>query len=127
MKRILVIEGDAAVRELMGTTFLKRGYQVSLAEDVLLGYDTALFVKPDLIVTDIQSSGTDGINIIKQIRDTPSLRHVRILVTTAFGTGTATFSLQQGADGYEPKPIDLRSLLMTVQRLLADSDGLRVA
>jgi DNA-binding response OmpR family regulator len=127
MKRILVIEGDAAVRELMGATLLKRGYQVTLSADILLGYDTALFVKPDLIVTDIQLSGREGINIIKQIRETASLRHVRILITTAFGTGTATFSLQHGADGYEPKPIDPRSFVMTVERLLAGSDGIKAA
>jgi len=48
-------------------------------------------------------------------------------VTTAFGTGTATFSLQLGANAYEPKPIDPQSFLTTVQRLLDDRDSLRAA
>lgn len=127
MKRILIIEGDAAVRETMGLALLKRGYQVTLAEDGLRGYDTALFIKPSLIVTGIKLPGTDGIRLIQRIRQNPSLRDIPILVTTAFGTGSATFSLQQGANAYEPKPIDPHSFLITVDRLLANSDTLKAA
>jgi CheY-like chemotaxis protein len=127
MKRIVVIESDPAVRKLLGLALLKRGYQVTLAENDDVGFETALFVKPQLIVTDIQSATGDDIRIIRDIRETPALAKVPILVTTAFGTGTATFSLQQGANGYEPRPIDERSFVTTVERLLAESDSVKAA
>jgi len=126
-KKILIIEDDDIVRELMGVALLKRGYEVTVAEDGVEGYDTAVFLKPDLIVTDIRMPAADGLHLMRRVRDTPSLEDVPILVTTAFGTGTATFSLQHGADAYEPKPIDLQSFLATVERLLASRDTLRAA
>jgi two-component system chemotaxis response regulator CheY len=127
MRRILVIEDDDASRELMGLALLKRGYQVTVAEDGVRGYDTALFLKPDLIITDIRMPGADGIHVVRRVRDTPSLENTPILVTTDFGTGGATFSLQLGANAFEPKPIDPQSFLATVERLLADRDNLKAA
>jgi CheY-like chemotaxis protein len=85
--------------------------------------DTALFFTPDLIVTDISMPGADGIHVIRRVRDTPSLEKTSILITTAFGTGSATFSLQVGANGFEPKPINPQSFLASVRRLLADRDS----
>src|SRR5689334_12084573 len=108
---ILVIEDDDVMRELMQLSLVRSGYEVTVAEDGVRGYDTALFLKPDLIVTDIQMPGADGIHVVRRVRDTPSLEQTPILVTTAFGTGSATFALQLGANAYEPKPINGQSFL----------------
>src|SRR5438128_7361121 len=121
-KRILVIEDDDETRELLRMALEKRGYQVTVAEDGVRGYDTALFTKPDLIVTDIQLPGADGVHVVRRVRDTASLEDTPILVTTAFGTGTATYSLQIGANAYEPKPLNPQSFLATVERLLRNHD-----
>ncbi len=127
MSRILVIEDDAVERELMRLTLEQSGYEVTVAADGVRGYDTALFVKPDLIVTDIRMPAADGIHVVRRVRDTESLERTPILVTTAFGDGGATFSLQLGANAFEPKPIDPESLLATVERLLAERDSLKAA
>ena len=124
---ILVIEDDDVMRELMQLSLVRSGYEVTVAEDGVRGYDTALFLKPDLIVTDIQMPGADGIHVVRRVRDTPSLERTPILVTTAFGTGSATFALQLGANAYEPKPINSQSFLSTVRRLLADRGTLKAA
>src|SRR2546425_6442001 len=126
-KKILVIEDDDVMRELMRMTLDQNGYEVVTAADGVRGYDTALFLKPDLIVTDIQMPGADGVHVVRRVRDTASLEKIPILVTTAFGTGTATFSLQLGANAYEPKPIDPESFMSTVKRLLSDRDSVKAA
>ena len=126
-KTILVIEDDDVMRELMQLSLVRSGYEVTVAEDGVRGYDTALFLKPDLIVTDIQMPGADGIHVVRRVRDTPSLERTPILVTTAFGTGSATFALQLGANAYEPKPINSQSFLSTVRRLLVDRETLKAA
>lgn len=126
-KKILVIEDDDVARELMRMALEKRGYKVSVAENGVQGYDTALFFRPDLIVTDIRMPAADGIHVVRRVRDTPALEKTPILVTTAFGDGSATFSLQLGANAYEPKPLDPRSFLTTVKRLLADRDSQKAA
>src|SRR5256714_10653273 len=126
-KTILVIEDDDVMRELMQLSLARSGYEVTVAEDGVRGYDRALFLKPDLIVTDIQMPGADGVHVVRRVRDTASLEKTPILVTTAFGTGTATFSLQLGANAYEPKPIDPQSFMSTVRRLLSDRDSIKAA
>jgi CheY-like chemotaxis protein len=127
LKKILVIEDDDVARELMGMALLKRGYQVTLAENGVEGYDTALFLKPDLIVTDIRMPAADGIHVVRRVRDTTTLETTPILITTAFGDGSATFALQLGANAFEPKPLDPQSFLTTVDRLLADRDTQKAA
>ena len=122
-----LIEDDDEMRELMQLSLVRSGYEVTVAEDGVRGYDTALFLRPDLIVTDIQMPGADGIHVVRRVRDTPSLERTPILVTTAFGTGSATFALQLGANAYEPKPINGQSFLSTVRRLLADRDTRKAA
>jgi CheY-like chemotaxis protein len=118
-KKILIIEDDEVQRELMRMTLEKRGYSVLTAEDGIPGYEQALAARPDLIVTDICMPGADGIHVIHRVRDTPELADIPILVTTGFGTGKAAFSLAEGANGYEPKPLDPESLIASVKRLLA--------
>ena len=124
-KKILVIEDDDEMRELMRMTLEQNGYEVTTAEDGVRGYDAALFLRPDLIVTDIQMPGADGIHVVRRVRDTGSLAATPILVTTAFGTGSATFSLQAGANGFEPKPINSQNFLSTVKRLLTEREVIR--
>jgi CheY-like chemotaxis protein len=118
-KTILVIEDDEVQRELMSMTLKKRGYRVLTAENGVYGYDQALDMPPDLIVTDINMPGADGLHVVRRVRDTPELAGTRILVTTGYGSGMAAFSLAEGADGYEPKPLNPESLIASVKRLLA--------
>jgi len=118
MAKILVIEDDDVSRELMSLALTNRGHEVSVAENGVEGYDTALFIQPDLIVTDINMPGADGLHVVRRVRDTPELAGTRILVTTGYGTGMAAFSLAEGADGYEPKPLNPETLVESVKRLL---------
>jgi len=126
-KKILLIENDDETRELMRTALEQNGYEVVTTSDGVRGYDLALFTRPDLIVTDIRLPGADGIHVVRRVRDTPSLAKTPILVTTPFGTGKATFSLQLGANAFEPIPIDPRSLLITVRRLLRSRKSKKAA
>jgi CheY-like chemotaxis protein len=122
MKTILVIEDDEVARELMRMALERRGYQVIVAEDGIQGYDFATVARPDLIITDIQMPAADGIHLVRRVRDTPELALTPILVTTGFGSGSATFALGQGATAYEPKPINPESFLATVKRLIEQED-----
>jgi CheY-like chemotaxis protein len=117
-KTILVVEDDDDTRELMRMVLERWGYSALTAEDGIQGYEQALSVIPDLIITDISMPGADGVHLVRRVRDTPSIANVPILVTTGYGSGSATFALAQGATAYEPKPVDPESFLATVKRLL---------
>lgn len=124
-KTILVIEDDDVQRELMRIALGKRGYSVLTAENGIEGYDQALAVRPDLIVTDIHMPGADGIHLVRHVRDTPELTGTPILVTTGYGTGKAAYTLALGADGYEPKPLNPESFVASVKRMLAGGQKAR--
>jgi CheY-like chemotaxis protein len=123
MKTILVIEDDEVARELMRMALERRGYKVAVAEDGIQGYEEAVRMRPDLIVTDIKMPAADGVHLVRRVRDTSELAETPILVTTGFGSGSATFALAQGATAYEPKPINPESFLATVKRLIDKGEG----
>lgn len=117
-KKILVVEDDAETRELLRMALERRGYAVFTAEDGGRGFEEAVRCRPDLIVTDVTMPVADGVHLIRRVRDTPEVSATPILVTTAFGSGNATFTLAQGATAYEPKPINPESFMSTVERLI---------
>lgn len=121
-KKILVVEDDDVARELMRMSLERKGYVVVTAEDGVRGYSAAVSTRPDLIITDIDMPGADGVHLVRRVRDTPEIAHVPIIVTTGYGTGNASLTLSQGATAYEPKPIDPASFLATVVRLLSNDE-----
>ncbi|HEX8458746.1 MAG TPA: response regulator [Pyrinomonadaceae bacterium] len=119
-KKILVAEDDEVARQLMCMTLERQGFDVLTAEDGLKAYELALTLRPDLIITDVSMPGADGAHLVRRVRDTSEIAATPIVVTTGFGTGSATFTLTVGADAYEPKPVNPLSLIETVRRLLSE-------
>jgi DNA-binding response OmpR family regulator len=119
LKKILVVEDDDVERELVRMTLEREGHRVMVADNGARGFELALEERPDLIVTDVWMPTADGVYLIRRVRSTPELASTPILVTTGFGTGSASVSLGQGADAFEPKPLDPDSLRESVRRLLA--------
>jgi CheY-like chemotaxis protein len=118
-RKILVAEDDEDQRELMRRTLARQGYDVTAASDGIEAYELALSLRPDLIITDVYMPAADGAHLVRRVRDTGELASTPILVTTGYGTGSAALTLSQGADAFEPKPVDPASLLSTVRRLLS--------
>ena len=118
MKKILVVEDDEVERELVRMTLEREGYHVVTAEDGARGFEVALSERPDLIITDVSMPAADGVQLVRSVRSSPEIAPTPILVTTGYGTGNATYTLTQGADAYEPKPLDPDALRETVRRLL---------
>ncbi len=118
-KKILLAEDDEVTRELMQRTLARQGYEVIVAEDGLRAFELAESLRPDLIITDLFMPSADGAHLIRRVRAKAELTATPILVTTGYGSGGAALTLSQGANAYEPKPVDPDSLLATVRRLLA--------
>lgn len=120
-KTILVVEDDDVARELMQLALAQHGYDVTVAEDGIAGFDKARQLRPDLIITDVYMPAADGIHLVRRIRDNAELSATPIIVTTGAGTGTGIFSLSHGADAYEKKPLDPPAFMATVARLLGET------
>jgi CheY-like chemotaxis protein len=119
MKRILVVEDDAALRELIHDTLEVLGYQVDLAENGEQVLPRLAGSLPDLVLLDIQIPVFDGFSVIKRIRQTPQLAALKVVALSAFAMrGDDQKALAAGFDAYLTKPIAISDLRKKVQQML---------
>ena len=124
MKRVLLVEDNAANRKLLGDHLRRVGYDVCDAPTADDGIALALQEAFDLVVMDVQLPGTDGLTATQLLRHNPKTRHVPILAVTAHAMrGDEARILAAGCNGYAAKPIDYKEFLELVSQLLANTVG----
>ena len=122
---MLVVEDSVGVRELERHVLTGAGYEVTTAPDGLSA--AALLDGPpvDLVVTDVEMPGLDGIGLTRRIRAAAGWEHVPVVVVTSRGEDEVRRAgLEAGADAYLLKhEFDQHSLVATVGRLLGHDDA----
>ncbi len=118
-ERILVIEDDEDIQELIRFNLEKEAYKVSCrgtAEDGLKALGVRL---PDLILLDLMLPGMDGLTACRRIRAEENTRHVPVIMVSAKGSeADVVTGLELGADDYITKPFSPRVLLARVRATL---------
>lgn len=116
-KRILIIEDQQDIHQLVKLTLEADGYQVISAFDGLSGYQAAKAGGFDVIVLDLMLPGMDGLQLCLELRRHHD--HTPILMLTAKKTeADRVVGLEMGADDYLTKPFSVRELLARVKALL---------
>lgn len=120
--KILVVEDDQRVAELIQRGLHEHGFIPTVAYDGLSGKKLALNNEYDLIITDIILPKLDGLDLCKEIRQIkPDLP---IIMLTALGsTDDKVEGFDAGADDYLTKPFEMRELLARIRALLKRSSG----
>lgn len=114
--RILVLEDDPAISQLIAEHLHRAGYTAVVASDGLLGLELAHELSPDLIVLDVTLPGLDGIRFCSKLR---SRSRVPVIMLTSLDADEDRLrGLEAGADDYLTKPFDQRELVMRVQSVL---------
>lgn len=117
MRRILVVEDDRDIADLVGLHLRDLGLEVDQALDGRSGLDKALDNSYDLIVLDLMLPGLDGLEICKRLRAQPG--YVPVLMLTARSSELdRVLGLEIGADDYLTKPFSIRELQARVKALL---------
>jgi len=120
--RVLVIEDNPINRELLDYLLQAYGFKTLQAVDGGVGFDIARRERPDLILCDIQMSGTDGFAFARLAKADEVLRATPLVAVTAYAmVGDHDRILAAGFDGYLAKPIDAQELIRTVNAHLAAS------
>jgi len=101
----------------MRESLVQDGFAVTLARDEQNGYGQLLDSRFNLVIVSL-SDQAKGLDLIKQIRANSELRKLLILTVAEWGTGQPTMALTEGADGFEPAPVDNRRLIEAVTGLL---------
>ncbi len=118
VQKILVVDDDPDIVELLEYNLQKEGYEVRTAPDGKKGLEIAREMRPDLIVLDIMMPQLDGIETARMIRNDSELRDTYILFLTARSeeySEIAAFEI--GADDYITKPIKPRALMSRINAL----------
>lgn len=119
MKKILLIEDNEMNREMLARRLQKRGFEMLLAEDGLIGVDQARKNKPDLILMDMSLPNLDGWEASRQLKADPATVGIPIIALTAHAMAEdREKALAAGCDEFETKPVDLTNLLAKMATLL---------
>jgi len=118
-EKILVVDDEEDILELLKYNLSREGYQVLCATS---GEKTLNLVKtetPDLILLDLMLPGMDGLEVARQLKDNPNTKNVSIVMLTAKGEeADIVTGLELGADDYVTKPFSPRILLARVRAVL---------
>ena len=115
MKKIVVIEDDKTLRRALAGLLEENGYQVFCVEDFLHAEEGIKEAEPDLVLLDIILPGTNGQEILRNLRKTSDLPV--IMLTSKTGETDEILSMSYGADAYMTKPYNPALLLLKIEAL----------
>lgn len=123
-KRILVVDDEIGIRELLRDILQDEGYQVQLAENAAVARSIRLHERPDIVLLDIWMPDCDGISLLKEWSN-GGLLTMPVIMMSGHGTiDTAVEATRIGAFDFLEKPIALQKLLKTVATALKHSEQL---
>jgi two-component system phosphate regulon response regulator PhoB len=117
-KRVLVVDDEADVTELLEYKLKQAGFLVRAINDPLRVLGLARDLRPEVIVLDVMMPELNGLQLLKMIRADALLKDTPVLFLTAKGeTDDRLKGLQGGADDYVAKPFDAREVVLRIQAL----------
>ena len=118
MAKILIVDDEGDLRTLFGLCFLRRGHSIVVASNGAEALRCLATHQPDLLVTDLNMPVLEGLELLRQLRaDGHADLPVIVLTARADQRAAATAA---GADAFLVKPVPLRELSATAERLLAE-------
>ena len=117
--RILLIEDEKSIIELIKFTLEQEGFNLSVCRDGSEALDAALTHPPDLVLLDLMLPGVDGIEICKILRRNPKTADIPVIILSAKGEESdRVLGLELGADDYIAKPFSPRELVARIRAVL---------
>jgi two-component system response regulator MtrA len=118
--RILVIEDDQSIAEILGILLRNEGFEVSYCADGNQAINAFQVVSPDLVLLDLMLPGRDGVEICRAIRETSGVPIV--MLTARSDSADIVTGLEAGADDYVVKPIKNEELIARIRARLRNID-----
>ncbi len=121
-KRILVVDDENTIREVMRRYLEREGFDVIEAADGYTAMDAVKNEEPDLVLMDLMLPGIDGLTITRHFRQSPSKKTIPIIMLTAKGEISDRIrGLDFGADDYISKPFSPREVISRIHAVLRRS------
>lgn len=124
--KVLVIEDDEDIQELLKYNLDKEGYQPFQALSGEAGLKAAGKKEPDLIILDLMLPGLDGLEVCKQLKKNPKTENIPVIMLTAKGEESDVVTgLELGAEDYMTKPFSPKVLIARLRAILRRKKGER--
>jgi DNA-binding response OmpR family regulator len=117
-QRILVVDDEPQIREMLSMYFSSHGYDTVTAGDSMQAMRAVGESKVDVVVLDIGLAEEDGLKLLEQLKAQRPDLHVIMLTGMGFVEDLLQEAQQKGADGYVSKVLPLDELLTAIQRIL---------
>jgi two-component system, OmpR family, phosphate regulon response regulator PhoB len=124
MHKILIVEDEHDIAELIAFNLKRAGYEVCMAHDGIEGTSIAMRERPSLIILDLMLPGRDGFGVFRELRRDARTASIPVIMLTARAqTEDRIQGLEIGADDYLTKPFSPKELLLRIQAVLKRSEG----
>jgi len=128
MPRVLVIDDDPGILNLVEKTLGSRGYEVFTAADGLQGLNRVQSTRPDIVILDKVMPDIDGFEVARRLRREPDFAHIPIVILTgASQLGDKLDAFNAGADDYLTKPFEVDELAARLAALLRRAEAFKAA
>jgi DNA-binding response OmpR family regulator len=118
-KKILVVDDEKYLVELLTVNLEPEGFRVIKAFDGETGLDKSLAEKPDLVILDVRLPGMDGYEVCRRIKAQDATRQIPVILLSAYAQDQdIRKGLDVGAQAYIKKPFDVMDFIDMVCRLL---------
>lgn len=125
MPKLLIIDDEELLRNILVTSLEQEGYDTFGAEDGLAGVNIALKELPDLIVCDMKMPNLDGLGVLKELRKNPITAAIPFIFLTGHADETAMRDgMNSGADDFLAKPIDMNKLFAAIRARLQKREAI---
>ncbi|MBT4206547.1 MAG: phosphate regulon transcriptional regulator PhoB [Proteobacteria bacterium] len=122
--KILIVEDEVAIRQMLSMALTQEGYSSLEAPNVNAAFEMLENLTPDLILLDWMMPGLSGLEFTRRLKKTPNTKSIPIILLTAKSEETdKVTALDAGADDYITKPFSTPELIARVRALLRRSDS----
>ena len=116
-KKVLVVDDERQIRDLLGEFLEREGYEVFLASAGEEAIELAERKIPHAILLDVKMPGIDGIEVCKRLKAEPKTQFVPVIMITGYADNKMV-AIESGADDFVNKPVDLVELAARVRSIL---------
>jgi DNA-binding response OmpR family regulator len=123
-KYVLIVDDDPDLVETVAMLLESKGYEVGKAYDGIEGEESIKKRRPDVLVLDVMMPRKDGYKLCKELKSNKWTQDIPVILLTAVGeaVSTTTYTHAEGmsteAEDFIPKPVDAKTLVEAVERLL---------
>ncbi|OGS21184.1 MAG: hypothetical protein A2252_05240 [Elusimicrobia bacterium RIFOXYA2_FULL_39_19] len=120
MAKILIVEDDKDIVEVLSIALEKRGFEIAVAYDGQEALEKSVAQKPDLILLDLMIPKIDGHSVNIRLKENPETALIPVIVVTGRGNLKELLNIQEGVSvaGYFEKPVTIKLIIQKIEELI---------